>query len=146
MLDQLLVFGIFQNKSLVVRVPKNIPDRYTGDFVRGYFDGDGCIYFKSHYAKDRRHYRWVFQTKFISGSLKFLEDLKGLLGRFTKGGFIVKKERGYELFYSHNDSRAIYELMYGKLRGDLFLARKYNKFKNAITILDDKIIAKASHF
>ncbi|KXK00108.1 MAG: hypothetical protein UZ19_OD1000154 [Parcubacteria bacterium OLB19] len=35
--------GVFPNKSLRMRLP-DIPDKYFGDFVRGYFDGDGNVW------------------------------------------------------------------------------------------------------
>ena len=128
-------YGIFQNKSLTMRLRKDIPEIFLGDFLRGYFDGDGCIYFKKHIAKDRCSPRWVFQCKFISGSRAFLEDIHLVLSKHVLGGFIVKKTAGFELCFSHNDSRILYALMYKNLKNNLFLARKYEKFTHAMNTL-----------
>src|SRR3989338_640754 len=65
MFTDLKNFGFMQNKSNTIRLPK-IPQGYFGDFVRGYFDGDGNIYFKKHFARDRGKYRWIFQSRFTS--------------------------------------------------------------------------------
>ena len=35
--------GCFQNKTFLLSFPK-VKDKYLSDFVRGYFDGDGCFY------------------------------------------------------------------------------------------------------
>jgi len=37
--------GAFQAKSLVLKWPETIPAEFVSHFVRGYFDGDGCISF-----------------------------------------------------------------------------------------------------
>lgn len=128
-------FGIVQNKSLVIRFPKNIPRLYFGNFVRGYFDGDGCVYFKQHMVAKRKKMRWVFQVHFTSGSLAFLIGLKKALMPYTKGGFIQHKQRGYELIFSHHDGFALYKLMYHTVPNGLLLTRKYKIFQKAAATL-----------
>eukprot|EP01084_Bolivina_argentea_P016220 30367_1 len=46
----LIRLGCIPRKSLTLNWPKNIPDEYVHHFVRGYFDGDGCI----HFHKNRK--------------------------------------------------------------------------------------------
>eukprot|EP01084_Bolivina_argentea_P020927 38868_1 len=41
----LIGLGCIPRKSLTLQWPNNIPDEYVPHFVRGYFDGDGCIHF-----------------------------------------------------------------------------------------------------
>ncbi|MBI2087073.1 MAG: hypothetical protein HYT69_02785 [Candidatus Zambryskibacteria bacterium] len=132
MFADLIKLGFTPNKSLIVDFPK-IPNNLLGDFVRGYFDGDGCIYFKQHFAKDRNKNRWIFTTRFTCGSRKFLESLHSSLN--FVGGFIVKKERGYELVFSHRDSVALYNLMYHNNCRGLYLNRKHRLFHKAIKTL-----------
>lgn len=37
-------YGIVNNKTFKLKeLPKNLPDKYMIDYIRGYFDGDGCI-------------------------------------------------------------------------------------------------------
>lgn len=45
--DDLTKLGCFQNKSLKLKFPtsKQVPDKLIHHFMRGYFDGDGCICF-----------------------------------------------------------------------------------------------------
>src|SRR3989344_5923597 len=44
MFNDLLKLGITPNKSKTIDLPE-IPKNYFSDFLRGYFDGDGCISF-----------------------------------------------------------------------------------------------------
>ena len=132
MFKDLLMLGFIPNKSLTITFPI-IPEKFKKDFVRGYFDGDGCVYFKQHKAKDRKKKRWVFTTRFTSGSRKFLESLHSELD--FEGGFILDKERGYELVFSHRDSVALYNLMYHNDCHGLYLNRKYKLFRKAIKVL-----------
>ena len=53
---ELQKIGLEPNKSKSIGALR-IPDRYFFDFLRGYFDGDGCVYFKEHFAKDRNKKR-----------------------------------------------------------------------------------------
>ena len=120
----------------------SIPNVYLGDFVRGYFDGDGCVYFKKHFVKVRRKCRWVFSTRFTSGSKSFLQSLKGCLSLIVEGGAIHAKsnKRGFELVFSHKDSVALYELMYHNNCHNLYLKRKYKLFSKAVrTLYGDKL-------
>ena len=38
-------YNVFPNKSLKMVFPDNIPKEYIKDYIRGFFDGDGSIYF-----------------------------------------------------------------------------------------------------
>ena len=125
---QLKKFGIVQNKSLVIRLPK-IPENYFRHFVRGYFDGDGCIYFGKHKSKDRKNPRRILSTRFSSGSKQFLEDLKKRLQRYTASGGIYKKGTSWDLYYTHRDSRRLFQLFYGQMKTNLYLSRKYVKYQ-----------------
>jgi hypothetical protein len=40
--DSLIVKGLAPNKSLTMDFPA-VPKKYLFDFLRGYFDGDGCV-------------------------------------------------------------------------------------------------------
>lgn len=42
--NDLQSLGMTPNKSLTLKFPSFIENKYMKDFIRGYFDGDGCIY------------------------------------------------------------------------------------------------------
>ena len=130
------VLGFTQNKSSSLRFPK-VPKKFFGDFVRGYFDGDGCVHFKEYWSKERKKNIWVFVTLFTSGSRSFLDTLHvKLLEYGIKGGRIGTKESGHDLVLSRHDSLALYRLMYHTAEvSDLYLPRKRGKLEEAIKVL-----------
>ena len=141
MFADLEALGFVQNKSNVLAFPE-VPPKYLADFVRGYFDGDGCVYFKRHKFADRKKLRWILMTTFCSGSRLFLEELHRLLKRFEiQGGSLKNKTYGaYDLAFSFRDSLALYRLMYntGSVTG-LYLPRKYKLFQRAIRTMYPKM-------
>jgi len=133
MFEDLQKYGMTPKKSHSLALPA-IPDEYVSHFIRGYFDGDGCIYFKRLQFADRKNPRWILQSVFTCGSKTFLMDLHTLLKKYgVNGGSIRNKARGYDLSLSHKDSLALYSLMYDTISTtDLYLPRKHEKFSQAV--------------
>jgi hypothetical protein len=128
--------GFTQQKSKTLLFP-DVPKKYLGDFVRGYFDGDGCVYFNKLKYADRKNKRWALLTLFTSGSRGFLESLHNALRAYgVVGGSLKEKTRGLELVFAQQDSLALYRLMYhtASISG-LFLPRKRIKMERAIQVL-----------
>jgi hypothetical protein len=138
MFEDLLKLGMTQNKSLTLNFP-SVPDKFLSNFIRGYFDGDGCISFGKYKCKDRKNPRWMITVRFTSGSKKFLIALHNKLGNICKGGFITKKNRGHELIYSFKDSLALYKFMYNNVPALIYMERKYKKFNKALKALNMRV-------
>lgn len=64
--NDLVKLGGKECKSLDITFPDCIPLEFMPDFIRGYFDGDGCIM----RLKNNR-----INSAFTSGSKEFLDDL-----------------------------------------------------------------------
>ena len=137
MFTDLQGLGLTQRKSLSIKLP-NIPSQFFGHYVRGYFDGDGCVYFARLQCADRKRPRKIFSTLFTSGSKVFLEELHQALRRHgLEGGSLHKKSRGgFDMSFSHRDSLALYRLMYNTAPDTgFYLPRKYKIFQKAIRTL-----------
>jgi hypothetical protein len=134
--EDLGALGFTRAKSSVLRFPK-APTDFFGDFVRGYFDGDGCVYFGKQWSTWHRKQVWSFTTRFTSGTKKFLVELQKRLKSYNvQGGYIYSKNRGHELVFSRHDSVALYEIMYNTANtSNLFLPRKRVKLEKAIEVL-----------
>lgn len=134
--EDLVRLGFTQKKSNTLEFPK-IPKQHIGHFIRGYFDGDGCVYFGQHWSKEKGKNIWVFTSSFTCGNKIFLERLHKLLKSFgVKGGHISNKNRGYDLVFSRHDSLALYQLMYHTdVTSNLFLPRKREKLERAMRVL-----------
>lgn len=128
MFTDLLKLGMLPAKSLVLKFPE-VPVEYLRDFIRGYFDGDGCVSVGRYWHKDRSQWKWEITSRFTSGSKDFLEKLLILLKTYCLGGFIYKKKNDYELVFSRRDSVALSKLMYHNIPAKLYLDRKYKKFQ-----------------
>lgn len=113
----LIALGGQENKSLTLEFPK-VPKEYLPDFIRGYFDGDGC----ACRIKGNR-----LNASFCSGSKKFLNSLLQILHDEAgiEGGSI--DYNNYKLTFGKKDSIKLGNYMY-KDNPELFLLRKKEKF------------------
>lgn len=140
--EDLSQLGFMQDKSSRLPLP-NIPSKYFGDYTRGYFDGDGCVYYAHLQFADRKKRRGILLTLFTSGSKQFLKTFWEKLQRYgVQGGSLKHKTRGFELTFSHRDSVALHRIMYhtGTVP-ELFLPRKRDKLEKAIRELHLAVVA-----
>lgn len=121
--DDLIALGVNQKKSLSAVLPQ-IPDIYFSHFLRGYFDGDGGVY----YSK-----RSGLRIKFTSGSEKLLTETNQCIEILYKisGSNVVsdsRRKNAFRLWYYGNKAATIANIMY-KDANNLFIERKHNVFK-----------------
>ncbi|MCX5707209.1 MAG: hypothetical protein NTW13_06140 [Candidatus Omnitrophica bacterium] len=121
--------GLLPNKELRLK-PPSVPSQYFRHFLRGYFDGDGCISSGYYKRRNRKSKVLIVSVRFASGTKSFLESLKKTLYYLIKlkGGSVSKSGGCYYLGYSINDSRRLFEFMYNKIDSCFYLKRKYNSF------------------
>lgn len=123
MCDDLRKLGVSEQKTHTMGLPK-VPKKYFGDFVRGYFDGDGNVWVGETH-KNRRIKHKVIQTGFTSASFYFLSGLqKKLLEYGLEGGSLLKTKNCYRLKYSIKNSLILSKIMYNGNENSLFLNRK----------------------
>lgn len=143
MCNDLRKLGMRERKTKSLVIP-NIPKKYFFDFVRGYFDGDGNVWFGLLH-KNRKIPILTIMTMFTSCSTTFLKQFhKKLLMSGLHGGSLYQSKRNYSrLQFSAMDSLKLYDFMYNhrcsRLKG-LFLKRKkivfekYRRLKNAAVV------------
>lgn len=114
--DDIVALGGKECKSLDCTFPE-VPQEYLHDFIRGYFDGDGCVCL----CKNNR-----LQTSFTSGSPDFLKELHKTIKKETRitGGSLS----GYSLSFGKRDSILLGNYMYAD-NPELYLKRKRDKFQ-----------------
>lgn len=124
MFNDLLKYGCTPKKSLTLKFPE-IPDEYFWHFLRGYFDGDGCVVSKANSVA-------------IIGSYSFIDSLIEIL---TKKGFNCKQsDKGkvkYFLLFGIVQLREFSKLLYKD--ASVFLERKKAIFDSKKQISQSEI-------
>ena len=115
--NDIVALGGTERKSMTIQFP-DVPEEYLADFIRGYFDGDGCIM----RLKGNR-----INSAFTSGSKDFLDVLWLKLKQYAhvEGGSYDSS--CMSLKFGKKDSLKIGAFMY-KDNPELFLKRKRDKF------------------
>lgn len=127
--ESLLHKGLYPNKSLSIKFPK-IPAKYLRDFIRGYFDGDGCIYLQMSKGKIQKLIIKKLTTIFTSGSKVFLQQLAGILHAVigTKQTKIYNSHRSFQLRCTTTDSIKLFKFLYRYAPFNFCLKRKLKVF------------------
>lgn len=116
MADDLIRMGCVQNKSFCITFP-DIDFNLYRHFIRGFFDGDGSIFFRknSKYA----------DCNITSASESILLSIKEILSSFSINSTIYKYEgRPYQLYIRENKS-VDYFLNYIYKDSEIYLDRKF---------------------
>jgi hypothetical protein len=58
-----------------------IPSKYLPDFIRGFFDGDGSVFYVTYIHTKTKKPRTELRSNFTAGNSKFLESLQNIFIR-----------------------------------------------------------------
>ena len=128
MCDTLINLGCGHNKTNSLEFPA-IPEIYKYDFIRGFMDGDGCIS-----VINRGKYKSISLS--FTGTLEMLQELKSIFNIDNK---ITFYRNSYALHIGKIvDVLRILKNIYNE--ADLYMTRKYNKYKEYLEWMNDKEI------
>lgn len=116
--------GLHPNKTKRIMLPQ-VPRHLFGDFLRGYFDGDGNVWVGLVH-KRKSVSTLVIRCAFTSGSVRFLKDIADTLHSMDiVGGSLYRpKSRGFgRLSFNTINALKIYNIMYNSPH-KLHLSRK----------------------
>ena len=124
----LMKYGLTERKSSTVKMP-NIPKKYFGSFLRGIFDGDGCVYINKTFYNNKM-FLYV-NCSITSGSLIFLEQLNKILEQDYKIQSKIYKDSRSECWNLRIRAKEYVEKFFNLIYQDdgLCLLRKKEKFK-----------------
>ncbi|MFA5776950.1 MAG: LAGLIDADG family homing endonuclease [Parcubacteria group bacterium] len=144
--NDLIKLGLYPNKSLTVKFP-NIPQKYFNHFVRGYFDGDGCVRICMRKGKRQKLVISKLSTVFTCGSKEFLEKLAKQLNENikTKNIKVYNGCKSYMLCYSTEDSVKLFKFLYRNLNKNDFLERKFDRFRDYFNKRPQRIDSKVNN-
>lgn len=121
LIQSLQKYNIIPNKTFSIKLDFDIPQQFTGDYVRGLFDGDGWICCR----------RNGIETGFASHQKEYLQSLKYLIniGNIHENKKITKSGK-LSIWFSwdmyKNDSIKLRNIMYAS--GGFSLKRKQDIF------------------
>lgn len=121
--NDLKKYGIEQRKTYTLKFPQNIPQNMFRHYLRGYFDGDGCVFVDTNHNS----------IKYACSSLQFLKDLKlkleqdfNIISNDKISSF--NEDSYYSLVYSRQESFKNYYYFFYK-ESTIYLTRKKLKFE-----------------
>lgn len=123
--NQLINIGCIPKKSLILKFPNKdiIPTNLIRHFIRGYFDGDGCLSFCKYYNK-------VFPKISIVGTKEFLSETSNELSKYYNKVYWYKDSRWngntFSINFGNKDSYEIINYIYNN--SSIYLERKYNRY------------------
>lgn len=114
--------GIYSRKTFCPISIPSMSEELTWHFIRGYFDGDGNLWYKN------RGYR-VSRITFCNGDSKILEDIKSFIGHGTIKALPTKSgNKFYHILYIDNNKKVL-QILRSMYNGATFkLSRKFEKF------------------
>lgn len=128
----LIKLGLVPRKSKIMKFP-SMPKKYFFQFLRGYLDGDGSVYYdRPHIDRGNRKYIRL-NTCFTSSSANFLNTIQKFISK-ELGIFQQKLSKNYDAFklrYSTKDSLKILKQIY-RNNNFLKLDKKYRTYINYI--------------
>lgn len=129
--NDLFNLGLYPNKSKSIAMPC-VPLDFRPHFIRGYLDGDGCIY---HAQKRQR-----LEVIFTSGSRLFLKELSALIGLMVdiKISRVLFNSRAFQIRYSTGDAVPLLKYLYSGTENKLYLERKYRILLNFLKSGEEK--------
>lgn len=128
--------GISSNKTMVIKYP-DISENLQNHFMRGVFDGDGCITLRT----DKRDSSQRGQVNICSGSYDFIKEYYDKLVKYCnlsgKNKIRCPKETYYVVDWgSLSDVENIYDFLYKD--ASVFLKRKKETFDKVVSITKSK--------
>lgn len=126
MFQDVINLGCTPRKSLTKKFPTSVPEKYMPDFIRGYFDGNGCMYLF------RQNGQPFIEIKICSS--KYFA--KGLFDKFQELGINCQVDRDKRAHKNTGQFRiraikaavAFGDYIYANMKGQLCLERKRAKF------------------
>lgn len=132
--EDLIKLGCIPRKSLILDLPSFdlVPETLFNHFIRGYFDGDGCI----HISKEKERPQIVItSTKMFNDKFKKYIDIK-----LDISSFILERENAITALYICSKVKVLktFIWMYRNCK-QYFVKRKFEKFQDLLRKLDARI-------
>lgn len=115
-IEDLKKYNIIKNKKYNFEFPNDLNLKYFKSYLRGYFDGDGCV--GIYYEKKRKNNK-IYQSKYLKlsfyGTKNFILKCNGLLFNSLKGRIVLSKSGEHaEIIWTNKKARKFGEWLFEK--------------------------------
>lgn len=126
--DKFIEYGIVPNKtySSDFQAPYKLDKKYWIDYIRGFFDGDGCV---------KKNTSLTFELncsnkQFLLAIQKYLLEYYNISLNLTISSNLPNRLPMYRLYGYGETAKAIYNILYTP--NSLFLKRKYDRWQQLL--------------
>ena len=137
MSESLNKLGVWKNKSLILEWPEWLDEKLYSHFIRGYFDGDGCLYLGN--SSNHAEVSFVGTIMFLTGLREVIKTQIGVdiyINSYNKRYQPVTKEAK---IHKRLDIKNFLEWIYKD--ADLMLYRKYDKYQQFLNNINNSCCA-----
>lgn len=114
---RLAELGMIKTKTFLISLPNFIPNNLMKHFIRGYFDGDGCVTM----SRSKIKASMVSNCGFIGQLYDFLKNI-GIHSSKGKD----KDTKINQLYFQGENCRKFLDYLYSD--ATIYLSRKYNRY------------------
>ena len=128
--DDLISHGCVKQKSLILKPPIGVPQELIHHFIRGYFDGDGSIFWNK--GAFERHDTWNTPSYSINiTSTK--EMIEWLIDQIGFGNIQKEERRAKTWYYVQNGNKKVKQFCdYIYKDATIFMERKYQLYQDLL--------------
>jgi len=135
MKNDLIKLGVKEKKTNILTFPTEdqVSPHLLNHFLRGYFDGDGCL----THLNQRKSGIWEWALKII-GTREMLEGFQNFFGKHIKlyQRFPERNVNNYSLEYGGNQQvKKFMDMLYAN--ATIYLNRKFQKYKQLLSSMVD---------
>ena len=131
-------YGITPKKTFTLRPPLFLDEKYYISYIRGYFDGDGCIYINHQKYK----YNWYIcgaRKEVIEWIMEILLNKYGIISRLHSSTKVLSHGDPFysAQIYKKDTIQNLFKILY--VPNSLYLERKYLAMKNFYDIKSTRL-------
>ena len=130
--QQLAKLGCVQGKTYTLEFPYFLDKNLYNHFLRGYFDGDGCISIKDRLNRRKRNGTCMSYQATITGKYEFIEKCEKIISENTEIplGKIQRFKNNFAVSIHYSGKYQVTKLLnYLYKNATIYLQRKYDIYK-----------------
>ena len=128
--DDLISHGCVKQKSLILKPPINVPKELTHHFIRGFFDGDGSIFWNKN--EFEKHSTWLTPS-FNICITSTKEMIEWIITQVGVGKISKEERRTKTWYYRQNGNDKVKQFCdYIYKDATIFMERKYQLYQELL--------------